>query len=166
MNFLYFSDPQDFSGGFIVYHVQPFFTSWYVAFVRMLGSIISLESFIELCNHSATDLHSLLVKITSHSAVQGINGLDLFGEILFNNLAFVILTKWKPLLFISTMAFCTFRLLQKTCMWICCNVIRNISWKRLEVLWLKNVVIFRYFFRPLAQPSILFISLFQFVAKF
>ncbi|KAM7451605.1 hypothetical protein ABFA07_000926 [Porites harrisoni] len=80
----------------------------------MLGSIISFESFIELFNHSATDLHSLLVKITSHSAVQGINGLDLFGEILFNNLAFVILTKWKPLLFISTMAFCTFRLLQKT----------------------------------------------------
>ena len=90
----------------------------------MLGSIISLSNLLEIYNKSTSDLYTLLVEIGNHFVaklvlgsqcmVQGIKGLDVFGERVFSNLAFVMMTKWKLLLLISTIIFCIFRLLQKT----------------------------------------------------
>lgn len=87
-------------------------------------SFISLSTF-EFYQKAASELYSFLLEMTNHSlaklllggqcVIQGIQKLDGYREMVISNLAFIITTKWKPLLFIFTMILCIFRLLQMTC---------------------------------------------------
>lgn len=95
-----------------------------LACMKMFGSVISPHSFLELYHKTASELYTFLVEITNHSLgklmlgsqcmVQGMQKLDGYGERFFSSLTFVVMSKWKLLLFISTMIFFILRLLQKT----------------------------------------------------
>ena len=55
------------------------------------------------------------VMLGSHCLVQIVKRFDGFGERFFNELSFVVTTKWKLLLLLFTILYGVFRLLQKTC---------------------------------------------------
>jgi len=91
----------------------------------MFGSPIASDSLLDTYHKTASDLYTLSMEITNHflakfmlgsqCMVQGIKQLDGYGEWVFNNLAYVLMTKWKLLLLICVVVFWIFRLLQRTC---------------------------------------------------
>ena len=66
-------------------------------------------SLVEIVSFSVSKL-----RLGSQCLINVVNRLDGYGEKVFSELVFVVMTKWKLLLLIFTIVYILFRLLQTT----------------------------------------------------